>query len=168
RNADVDKALYKARTEFCQVGGKGHLHISGGPVTLALVHFFSSATVAGDGEEESDDFSREGSSLLVAAGEVSSISCSIWRSSSLSSSVARRNSAIPLPRARASSGSFLGPSTMSARARIKSSSGMPMPNMSISYSILFGLSSLAVLQRGGLDGSLPVWPVPRLWLIPNT
>ena len=30
--------------------GKGHLHIGGGPITLAFVHFFSSATVTGDGE----------------------------------------------------------------------------------------------------------------------
>src|SRR5262249_52387589 len=48
-DADRYAALYKARTELCQVGGKGHLRISGGPVTSALVHFFSSATVAGDG-----------------------------------------------------------------------------------------------------------------------
>src|SRR4030095_193697 len=143
QKCDPDRytTLYKARTEFCQVGGKGHLHIGGGPVTLALAHFFSSATVAGDGEAVSDGFSREGSSLFVPPVEVSSISCSIWRSSSLRSSVARRNSAMPLPRARASSGSFLGPSTISARARIKSRSGRPMPNMSISYSILCGLSS---------------------------
>src|SRR5262249_8542710 len=106
QECDTDRyaALYKARTELCQVGGKGHLHISGGPVTSALVHFFSSATVAGDGEAASDGFSRGVSSLLVESVEASSISCSIWRSSSLSSSVARRNSAIPLPRARASSG----------------------------------------------------------------
>src|SRR5215510_846588 len=140
-DTDRKAALYKAGAELCQVGGKGHLHIRGGPVTLALVHFFSSATVAGDGEAVSDGFSRCESSLFVESVEASSISCSIWRSSSLSSSVARRNSAIPLPRARASSGSFLGPSTMSARARIKTSSGMPMPNMSISYSILCCLSS---------------------------
>ena len=59
------------------MGGKGHLHIGGGPVTLALVHFFSSATVAGDGEAVSDGFSRCESSLFVESVEASSISCSI-------------------------------------------------------------------------------------------
>ncbi len=41
----------------------------------------------------------------------------------------RRNSAIALPSARATSGSRFGPSTTSATTRITRSSGIPIPNI---------------------------------------
>ena len=139
-DADGGTRFDQARTKLFQMGGKRHLDIGRLPFTLAGIHLCS---VGGSGFGwgfVSEGFSRRGSSLTVASGD-ESISCSICLNSSFSSSVARRNSAIPLPNARASSGSFLGPRTMSAKTRIKSSSGMPMPNMEVNYSISLWLAS---------------------------
>ncbi len=49
--------------------------------------------------------------------------------SSVRPEVARRNSAIALPSARATSGMRSGPKTISATTRMTSNSGVPMPNM---------------------------------------
>src|SRR5262245_269821 len=122
------------------MSGKGHLDIGTLPITLGVVHFFSVGWELG--AVESAGFSRDGSSLSMAAVEASSTSCSILRNSSFRSSVARRNSAKPLPSALASSGSFFGPSTISARPRIKSNSGMPMPNIQSNYAISAALARL--------------------------
>ena len=57
-----------------------------------------------------------GSALFTIVGLMMSV---VWR----------RNSAIALPSARATSGSRFGPSTTSATTRITRSSGIPIPNI---------------------------------------
>src|SRR5581483_5640107 len=81
----------------------------------------------------SASFWRASRSARRRAASCSRASASIMlraaSSSRLTSPVTLRNSASPLPRARATSGSRFGPSTMSATTRITTISGMPIPNM---------------------------------------
>src|SRR5262245_2265858 len=126
------------------MSGKGHLDIGELPVTSSRAHFLSGSG-AGLAAVGWGAVSTGGSSSGL--DDASSTSRSIWRNSFLRSSVARRNSARPLPRALASSGSFFGPRTIKASPRIRSNSGMPMPNMNLSYAISYVLARMAIALR---------------------
>ena len=127
----------------CSSGGGGVCRRSGDAPFTCFQSLYDSSRAATFGSDRwKSSLSPDGSffflfvplrsPLISLKLFLTSFNSSSISSDSFSSLVAFLNSRRARPKDLARSGSYLGPMTMSAMARIRSISGMPMPNMGVS------------------------------------